>query len=86
MMIVNPDNLQAIITDRKKQQNNPTSIKVNDVNINSENSVRLLRLEKISSVEIRKLRTMALEVFKSLNDLSPSFMKESFHKKNKTTI
>ena len=86
MMIVNPDNLQAIITDRKKQQNNPTSIKVNDVNINSENSVRLLRLEKISSVEIRKLRTMALEVFKSLNDPSPSFMKESFHKKNKTTI
>ena len=86
MMIVNPDNLQAIITDRKKQLNNPTSIKVNDVNINSENSVRLLRLEKISSVEIRKLRTMALEVFKSLNDLSPSFMKESFHKKNKTTI
>ena len=85
-MIVNPDNLQAIITDRKKQLNNPTSIKVNDVNINSENSVRLLRLEKISSVEIRKLRTMALEVFKSLNDLSPSFMKESFHKKNKTTI
>ena len=85
-MIVNPDNLQAIITDRKKQQNNPTSIKVNDVNINSENSVRLLRLEKISSVEIRKLRTMALEVFKSLKDLSPSFMKESFHKKNKTTI
>ena len=47
MIIVNPDNLQAIITDRKKQQNNPTSIKVNDVNINSENSVRLLRLEKI---------------------------------------
>ena len=86
MMIVNPDNLQAIITDRKKQLNNPTSIKVNDVNINSENSVRLLRLEKISSVEIRKLRTMALEVFKSLKDLSPSFMKESFHKKNKTTI
>ena len=37
-------------------------------------------------MEIRKLRTMALEDFKSLNDLSPSFMKESFHKRNKATI
>ena len=37
-----PDKFQAIIIDRKKQQNNPISTKTNDININSENSVRLL--------------------------------------------
>ena len=45
MMIVNRDNFQAIIIGRKNQLNNPTSIKINDININSENSVRLLGLE-----------------------------------------
>ena len=45
MMIVNPDKFQAIIIDRKNQQNNRTSIKINDINIKSENSVRLLGLE-----------------------------------------
>ena len=40
-----PDKFQAIIIDRKNQQNNPTSIKITNININSENSVRLLRLE-----------------------------------------
>ena len=45
MVIVNPDKFQAIIIDRKNQQNNPTSKKKNYININSENSVRLLGLE-----------------------------------------
>ena len=45
MIIVNPDQFQAIIIDRKKQQNKPTPIKTNDININSENSMRLLGLE-----------------------------------------
>ena len=45
VMIVKPDKFQAIIIDRKKQQNNPPSININDININSENSVRLLGLE-----------------------------------------
>ena len=45
MIIVNPDKFQAIIIDRKKQQNNPTPVKTNDININSENSMRLLGLE-----------------------------------------
>ena len=53
-MIVNPDNLHAIITDRKKQQNNPTSIKVNEINIDSENSVRLLGLEIDSKLIFNK--------------------------------
>ena len=43
MMAVNPDKFQSIIIDRKnQQQSNHTSIKINDININSENSVRLL--------------------------------------------
>ena len=44
-MIVNPDKFQAIIIDRKNQKNNPAPIKINDININSEKSVRLLGLE-----------------------------------------
>ena len=35
------------------------------------------------SMEVRRLRTMALEIFKSLNDLNPSFMKNLFNKRNK---
>ena len=45
MMIVNSDKLQAIFIDSKKQQNNPSSIKINDISISSENSVRLLGYE-----------------------------------------
>ena len=52
-MIVNPDKFQAIIIDRKNQQNNPTSIK-NCININSENSVRLLGLEIDSKLNFDK--------------------------------
>ena len=40
MMIVNPDKFRTIIIHRKNHQNNPTSIKINEVNINSEKSVR----------------------------------------------
>ena len=43
-IIVKPDKFQAIIIDRKNQQNNTTFIKINDININSENSVRSLGL------------------------------------------
>ena len=34
IMIVNPDTFKVIMTDIKNQQNNPTSIKINDTNIN----------------------------------------------------
>ena len=44
MVIVNPDKFQTIIIGRKNQ-NNLTSIKISDANINSENSMRLLGLE-----------------------------------------
>ena len=177
MMIVNPDKFQAIIIDRKNQQNNPVTIKVNDAEINSENSVRLLgleidsklnfdkhitqlckksagqlnalcrlnsflnidqrkilvnsfiyanfnycplvwhfsskksinKIEKIQkralqffhedyesdydtllkrsdkcTMEVKRLRTMALEIFKSFHNLNPSFMKDLFQKRNNT--
>ena len=53
-MIVNPDKFQTIITDRKKLTKYPTSIKINDININSENSVRLLGLEADSKLDFDK--------------------------------
>ena len=33
-------------------------------------------------MELRRLRMMALEISKSLNDLNPSFIKELFNKRN----
>ena len=54
MMIVNPDKFQAIIIDIKNQQNNLASIKINDININFENSVRLLVLEIDSKLNFDK--------------------------------
>ena len=40
-VIINPNKFQTISI-VKKQQNNPTSIRINDININSEYSVKLL--------------------------------------------
>ena len=54
MMIVNPDKFHTIIIDRKKLTKYPTSIKINDININSENSVRLLGLEADSKLDFDK--------------------------------
>ena len=175
MMIVNPDKFQAIIIDRKNQCNNPTTIEINGIKIDSENSVKLLgleidsklnfdkhitqlckksasqlnalcrlnsflnmdqknvlvnsfiyanfnycplvwhfcskksmnKIEKIQyralqflfndyeseydvllkksdkcSMEVRRLRTMALEIYKSLNNLNPLFMENLFIKRN----
>ena len=36
-------------------------------------------------MEIRRIRTLALETFKSLNDLNPSFMKDLFNKRSTFT-
>ena len=33
-----------------------------------------------STMEIKRLRTLALEVFKTLNNMNPEYMKEIFHK------
>ena len=47
----------------------------------SEYSVLLKKSNKCS-MEVRRLRNMALEIYKSLNNLNPSFMKDLFIKRN----
>ena len=42
----------------------------------------LLEKSKKCSMEIRRIRTLALETFKSLNKLNPHFMKDLFNKRN----
>ena len=54
MVIVNPHKSQTIISERKNQQNNLTSIKINNINMNSENSVRVLGLEIDSKLDFDK--------------------------------
>ena len=39
----------------------------------------LLEITKTSTMEIKRLRTLALEVFKTLNNLNPDFMKDIFY-------
>ena len=41
----------------------------------------LLKLSQKSLMEINRLRTLALEIFKTINDLNPSFMKSIFSEK-----
>ena len=59
-MIPNPDKFQAIIIDRESQKNNLTSVKINDININSENSLRLLGLGINSTLNFDKHITQLL--------------------------
>ena len=48
------------------------------------NYEKLLENSKICTMEIRRLRTMALEIFKTLNDMNPYFMKELFQLRGNT--
>ena len=41
-MIVNPEKLQAVIIDKKGQNNNPTEINIDGKKMNSEGNVLLL--------------------------------------------
>ena len=38
-----------------------------------------------STMEVKRLRTLAMEVFKTLNNMNPEYMKEIFHKTTFTT-
>ena len=49
----------------------------NDCNYNT-----FLEKSDKCSMEVRRLRTMALEILKGVNDLNPSFMKNLFNKRN----
>ena len=44
----------------------------------SSNYHTLLKLSQILSMEIKRLRNLALEIFKTINHLNPSFMKRIF--------
>ena len=39
----------------------------------------LLEITKTSTMEIKRLKTLALEVFKTVNNLNPDFMKDIFY-------
>ena len=43
----------------------------------------LLKLSQKSSMEIKRLRNLALEMFKTISDINPSFMKSIFSAKLK---
>ena len=49
----------------------------NDCNYNT-----FLEKSDKCSMEVRRLRTMSLEILKGVNDLNPSFMKNLFNKRN----
>ena len=53
-MIVNPEKFQAIIIDRKNQNNNPQILTIDNKNINSTDSVTLLGLEIDSKLNFDK--------------------------------
>ena len=53
-MIVNPEKFQAILIDRKGQNNNPTEINIDEKKINSESSALLLGLEIDSKLNFDK--------------------------------
>ena len=44
----------------------------------------LLKKPDKCPMEVRRLGMMALEIFKSFNDLNPTFMKNLFNKRNNT--
>ena len=85
MIIVNPYKFQAINIDRKKkQQNNPTSLKINDININSKNSVRLVGLEIDSTLNFDKHITQLCK--KSAGQLNALCRLKSFLNTNERKI
>ena len=46
----------------------------------------LLKLSQKPSIEIKRLRNLALEIFKTINDLNPSFMNSIFSAKRNSRV
>ena len=71
-MTVNPDKFRLIFLDKRRSDN--TNIEV--------------ELEKSGkcNMNIRRLRCLCVEIYKTLNDLNPSFMKETFEKREKNRV
>ena len=45
-----------------------------------ERALRILYSNFFSDFEVKRLRTLAMEVFKTLNNMNSEYMKEIFHK------
>ena len=69
-------------------------LNIDDLTINSENSVKLFGIEidnndnKLSfeqDISIKRLRYLAPEIFKTVNNLNPYYMKEIFSKTKNLT-
>ena len=54
------------------------------LNDNTSDYQTLLEKSKKTSMEIKKLRNLATEIFKTVNNLNPSFMKNIFTSKKKS--
>ena len=61
---------------REKIQYRSLKILTNDYNSDYKD---LLEITKTSTMEIKRLRTLALEAFKTVNNLNPDFMKGIFY-------
>ena len=81
-MIVNPDKFQAMILQNSRNSKNYEHIKFESesAKIETKNTVKTVKSQK-QSIEIKRLRNLALEIFKTINDLNPSFMKSIFSAK-----
>ena len=70
--------MQIITKNRKKIQLRCLRIVYNDY---SSDYQTLLKLSQNPAMEIKRLKDLALEIFKTMNDLNPSFMKNIFSAK-----
>ena len=70
----------------KKDQYNKIKIKIQEgalrilYNDFSSDYKSILNKSCKSTMEVKRQRTLALEVFKTLNNVNPEYMKEIFHK------
>ena len=55
-------------------------------NDNSSDYQTLLKLSQKPSIKIKRLRNLTLEIFKTINDLNPSFMKSIISAKLNTRV
>ena len=71
-MIVNPDKFQSIIADKKKQDHANKTFKVGDKVIKA-----LAKSGKVT-MKASRLRSICIEIYKSINSINPFFMNDIF--------
>ena len=67
---------KTVSKENRKIQYRSLKMLTNDYNSDYKD---LLEITKTSTMEIKRLRTLALEVFKTINNLNPDFMKDIFY-------